>query len=141
MDVKTFQCSQLDKLQIPLVNQFYKQVYKKGLANKSEQVFVVKAKQIVCAARLKAVDGSLLLTAVACDPAYRQQGLASQLIWYILSMQTESVYCFPYPHLKGFYQQLGFQLLAADQLPAKLAEQYARYNNRSPLLSMSVNVS
>ncbi|RBW46868.1 hypothetical protein DS885_05800 [Psychromonas sp. B3M02] len=141
MDVKAFQCSQLDKLQIPLVNQFYKQVYKKGVANKSEQVFVVKAKQIVCAARLKAVDDNLLLTGVACDPTYRQQGLASQLIRYVLSLQTETVYCFPYPHLQGFYQQLGFQLLPAEQLPITLAEQYARYNNRHPLLSMSVSSS
>ncbi|WP_409440184.1 GNAT family N-acetyltransferase [Psychromonas sp. GE-S-Ul-11] len=141
MDVKTLQCGELDKLQIPLVNQFYKQVYKKGAANKSERVFVLKTNQIICAARLKEVDGNKLLTGVACDPAYRHQGLASQLIQYILRLQTETVYCFPYPHLQRFYQQLGFQLLSAELLPTKLAEQYSRYNNRTPLLSMSYKVS
>jgi len=136
MDVKALQCSELDGVQIPLVNQFYKQVYKKGLANKSEQVFVIKTTQIVCAARLKKVNNDKLLTGVACHPDYRHQGLASQLIQYILELQTEVIYCFPYPHLQDFYHQLGFQLLPLEQLPTKLAAQYSRYNSRKPLLSM-----
>ena len=138
MDIDTLQCVQLNKQQVPLVNQFYKQVYKKGLANKSEQIFVLRDKQIVCAARLKEVGGSQLLTGVACDPIYRHQGLASRLIECILKQTIDTIYCFPYPHLQIFYQQLGFQLLPIEELPNILAEQYRRYNQHKSLLCMAI---
>ena len=137
MDLSSLQFSQLQKHHIPLVNQFYKQVYKKGLANKSEQVFVLKNQEILCAARLKEVQGELLLTGVACNEALRGQGLASTLISQLLLSQVHTIYCFPYPHLQTFYQRLGFTLFAADELPEKLGIQYQRYNSRKPLLCMS----
>ena len=136
MDLNSLQFSQLQKEHIPLVNQFYKQVYKKGLANKSEQVFVLKTNQILCAARLKEVQGSLLLTGVACLEEYRKQGLASLLITHLLTTQQQCIYCFPYPHLQTFYQKLGFTLYPPEQLPEKLGLQYQRYNSRKALLCM-----
>lgn len=136
MDINSLQCSQLQKEHIPLVNQFYKQVYKKGLANKSEQVFVLKTTQILCAARLKEVQGSLLLTGVACLEEHRKQGLASLLITHLLTTQQQCIYCFPYPHLQTFYQKLGFTLYPPEQLPEKLGIQYQRYNSRKTLLCM-----
>ncbi|MEJ6078438.1 GNAT family N-acetyltransferase [Vibrio sp. 1-Bac 57] len=136
MDLNSLQFCQLQKHQIPLVNQFYKQVYKKGLANKSEQVFVIKNQQILCAARLKTVQGATLLTGVACLPALRGQGLTSNLLTQLLSAQMQTIYCFPYPHLQIFYQRLGFQTLDVSTLPEKLGIQYQRYNSRKPLLCM-----
>ena len=136
MDTNSLQFSQLQKEHIPLVNQFYKQVYKKGLANKSEQVFVLKTNQILCAARLKEVQGSLLLTGVACLEAHRKQGLASLLITHLLTTQQQSIYCFPYPHLQVFYEKLGFTLYQPAQLPEELGVKYQRYNSRKPLLCM-----
>jgi len=82
---------QLEKQQTPLVNQFYKRVYKKGMANKSDQVFVLKDQEIRCAARLKAIQGALLLTGVACAIEYRGKGLASLLINNILNLQTQDI--------------------------------------------------
>jgi len=128
--------SQLEKQQIPLVNQFYKHVYKKGLANKSEQVFVLRNEQIHCAARLKEVQGALLLTGVACAVESRGKGLASLLINNILSLQTQDIYCFPYPHLEMFYQHLGFSCCDPKRLPEALYTSYQRYNSRKPLLCM-----
>ena len=136
MDLNSLQFSQLQKEHIPLVNQFYKQVYKKGLANKSEQVFVLKTNQILCAARLKEVQGSFLLTGVACLDEYRKQGLASLLITHLLTTQKQCIYCFPYPHLQGFYQKLGFILYPPGQLPEQLGILYLRYNSRKALLCM-----
>ncbi|MEL0657673.1 GNAT family N-acetyltransferase [Psychromonas arctica] len=136
MDLNSLQFSQLQKEHIPLVNQFYKQVYKKGLANKSEQVFVLKTTQILCAARLKEVQGSLLLTGVACLEEHRKQGLASLLITHLLTTQQQNIYCFPYPHLQVFYKNLGFTLYEPAQLPEKLGVKYQRYNSRKPLLCM-----
>lgn len=136
MDFNSLQFRQLQRQEIPLVAQFYKQVYKKGAANKSDHVFILKTQQIVCAARLKEVQGSLLLTGVACATEYRGQGLASLLITNLLKMQQQDIYCFPYPHLQMFYQKLGFTLYCAELLPAQLALQYRRYNSHQSLLCM-----
>jgi len=136
MDINSLQFSQLPAQQIPLVNQFYKQIYKKGLANKSEQVFILKEKKILCAARLKLIQGSLLLTGVACDPEYRNRGLASLLINNMLEKQQQTIFCFPYPHLQSFYEKRGFQLITEDLLPQPLTLRYQRYNSHKPLLCM-----
>ncbi|MDA7746970.1 GNAT family N-acetyltransferase [Psychromonas sp.] len=136
MDLNTLQFKQLDRLEIPLVNHFYKQVYKKGLANKSDQVFVLKKQTILCAARLKEIQGECLLTGVACAPEARKKGLASLLINKIINQQEQKIYCFPYPHLQHFYQQLGFELYDASLLPEKLAFQYQSYIKSKPLLCM-----
>lgn len=136
MDINSLQFLRLDKLQIPLVNLFYRDVYKKGMANKSEQVFVLRDPEIRCAARIKNVQGALLLTGVACDPAFRQQGLASYLIQRLLQLQQQAVYCFPSPQLQSFYQQLEFTLCAAERLPEKLFAQYQGYQRNKPLLCM-----
>ncbi|TEW52781.1 GNAT family N-acetyltransferase [Psychromonas algicola] len=127
---------QLEKQQTPLVNQFYKRVYKKGMANKSDQVFVLKDQEIRCAARLKAIQGALLLTGVACAIEYRGKGLASLLINNILNLQTQDIYCFPYPHLETFYQHLGFTCCEPEQLPEILNAKYQGYNSRKLLLCM-----
>lgn len=127
---------QLDKQQIPLVNQFYKRAYKKGLANKSDQVFVLRNEKIRCAARLKEVHGALLLTGVGCAVESRGKGLASSLINSILSLQTQTIYCFPYPHLHKLYQNSGFTVCKPEQLPKALHTRYQAYNSRKALLCM-----
>lgn len=138
MDVTSLQFEQLDKTQIPLVNRFYKLVYKKGIAKKSDQVFVLRNHQhdIVCAARIKQVDQAYLLTGVATKPDVREKGLASRLIKQLLAQQTQPIYCFLYPHLQQFYQQLGFKLCFVDALPEILQQRYLRYCQRKPLLIM-----
>ncbi|TEW53867.1 N-acetyltransferase [Psychromonas sp. RZ22] len=136
MDLNSLQFEQLQKQQTPLVNQFYKRVYKKGVANKNDHVFILKNQQILCAARLKEVQGELLLTGVACAPDVRGKGIASLLIKKILHLQTQAIYCFPYPHLQSFYQQLGFELYSPEQLPERLNMRYQGYNSHKPLLCM-----
>lgn len=136
MDLTSLQFIQLEKQHIPLVNKFYKQVYKKGIAKKSDRVFVLKDQEIQCAARLKAVDSEWLLTGVACLTERRGQGIASLLLQNILKEIEQSVYCFPYPHLQTFYEKSGFECCVETQLPTELAIRYQRYNSRKPLLCM-----
>jgi N-acetylglutamate synthase-like GNAT family acetyltransferase len=136
MTLNSLQFIELPKQQFPLVNRFYKQVYKQSVANKAEQVFVLKAPQIVCAARIKTVQDCLFLTGVACERCYRGQGLASLLISRLLRLQTRPVYCFPYPHLRQLYQLLGFTELEPSSLPELLGVQYQQYNKHKTLLCM-----
>lgn len=136
MAINSLQFSELLKQQIPLVNKFYRSVYKQSVANKSEQVFTLKNQQILCAVRLKTVQGDLLLTGVACAPEYRQKGLASLLINNVLRLKNQNIYCFPYPHLQNFYERIGFEVLLARSLPLPLAQQYERYSRSKSLLCM-----
>ena len=126
----------LEKLSYPLVNQFYKQVYKKGVASKDEAVFVLKDKSIICSAKLKAVDGQLLLTGVASAAQIRGLGYASQLIKKILRQQNQPVYCFPYKHLETFYLRLGFVPVQAQAVPQVINELFTGYNRKQTLLLM-----
>jgi N-acetylglutamate synthase-like GNAT family acetyltransferase len=128
---------ELEKIKYPWVNKFYKQVYRKGMASKNEAVFILKDKRIICAAKLTTLDGHLLLTGVACDPSLRGQGYASRLIATLLLLQEQPVYCFPYPRLGHFYQQLGFQPVdSSDNIPASISSRFLLYRKKQDLLLM-----
>lgn len=128
---------ELEKVKYPLVNQFYKRVYKKGIAGKNEAVFIIKhEQQIICSAKLKSIEENLLLTGVACDADYQHQGYASQLVKQLLQKQQQWIFCFPYPHLEGFYQQLGFTHLTVDDAPEAIQTRIVRYRQHRELLLM-----
>lgn len=131
------QFSKLEKIKYPLVNQFYKRVYKKGVAGKNEAVFILKKhQQIICSAKLKAIEEELLLTGVACDSDYQHQGYASLLVSKLLQIQEQPIYCFPYPHLQLFYQRLGFSLMTIDEAPDSIQQRFNRYVQHRELLLM-----
>jgi N-acetylglutamate synthase-like GNAT family acetyltransferase len=128
---------ELEKAKYPLVNRFYKRVYKKGIASKNETVFILKNNQgIICSAKLKSIEESLLLTGVACDPKYQHQGYASMLIKALLENKDKSVYCCPYAHLGAFYLRLGFTFLIPEQAPAIVQQRFVRYQQHRDLLLM-----
>lgn len=128
---------ELEKVKYPLVNQFYKRVYKKGIAGKNEDVFILKNKtQIICSAKLKSIEENMLLTGVACDPQYQHQGYASLLISKILAKRNHFIYCFPYAHLKTFYLQLGFVFLPLEHAPEAIKTRFIRYQENRDLLLM-----
>ena len=51
---------ELEKIKYPLINQFYKQFYKKGSASKDEAVFILKRQTILCSVKLKTLEQALL---------------------------------------------------------------------------------
>jgi N-acetylglutamate synthase-like GNAT family acetyltransferase len=132
---------ELEPIKYPLVNQFYKRVYKKGLARKNEVVYVLKDKAIICSAKLKPLDKQLLLTGVACAPEYRGEGYASALLKKLLLIQKQAVYCFPYAHLLPFYTQLGFFSVDCESqtLPEIIRQKFYTYNKNRNLHLMVYN--
>ena len=137
MIVPDYDFIELEKIKYPLVNQFYKRVYKKGLADKSETVFILKNNQaIICSAKLKPLTGDLLLTGVACDEQYQHQGHATRLVEALLKTQNQPIYCFPYPYLEGFYLRLGFTHLALDKTPDNIQKRFLDYQKHRQLLLM-----
>ena len=136
MSDKKLQFLELEEIKYPLVNQFYKRVYKKGLARKNEAVFVLKNIRIVCSGKLKRLDQQRLLTGIACDPDYRGQGYASLLITKILQQQQQTIYCFSYAHLQAFYSRLGFVRTDPQTAPEIIRKTYSSYSKTRALLLM-----
>lgn len=136
MSDQNLQFIELEEIKYPLVNQFYKRVYKKGLARKNEAVFVIKNPEIICSGKLKRLDQQLLLTGIACDPDYRGEGYASLLIKKMLHLQQQEVYCFPYQHLLKFYTQLGFVCVEPLLAPDVISNKFKSYSKNKTLLLM-----
>lgn len=134
--MKNLQFIELEKVKYPLVNQFYKQVYKKGVATKNESVFILWQKEIICSAKMKRIDHSLLLTGVACSPEFRSKGYASLLIEKLLHLQEQPVYCFPYAHLEVFYKKLNFVTVEAKECPEEITVRFNKYSQNRALLLM-----
>lgn len=129
----------LDKTKYPLVNKFYKKFYKKGMAGKNELVYVVQKKEIICAAKIKPLDDSYLLSGVVCNTAHQRQGYASCLIKNIVLSHDKPLYCFPYPHLEKFYTQLGFIAIDTSKAPEVIQQRFINYTQRKTLLLMIFN--
>lgn len=128
---------ELEKMKYLLVNQFYKRVYKKGVAGKNEVVFVLKSKQqIICSAKLKSIEEEIVLTGVACDPNFQHQGYAAKLINKLLATRDQPVYCFPYPYLEDFYLRLGFVFLPLAEAPEVIQVRFKCYQAHRALLLM-----
>jgi N-acetylglutamate synthase-like GNAT family acetyltransferase len=127
---------ELEKIKYPLINQFYKQFYKKGLARKDESVFILKHHSIISSVKLKNVNQALLLTGVVTAPDQRGKGYASLLINKLLQHRATTIYCFPYVHLEKFYLQLGFKQLPIEDAPEAISKQFQVYNSKQTLLLM-----
>lgn len=136
MPPSDLQFIELESIKHPLVNRFYKRVYKKGQARQDEAVFILKEKEIICSAKLKTLAKQLLLTGIACDPTFRGQGYASLLIEKILTLQAQAVYCFPYAHLQPLYAQLGFVEVDSQNVPDIISQKFYTYSKNRELLLM-----
>ena len=136
MQSSQIQFIELEKIKYPLINQFYKQFYKKGVASKDEDVFILKHHSILSSVKLKKLNQELLLTGVVTAPDERGKGYASLLINSLLQKSSTAIYCFPYLHLEKFYLQLGFKQLAIEDVPEAINKQFQIYNNKQTLLLM-----
>jgi N-acetylglutamate synthase-like GNAT family acetyltransferase len=121
----------LETVQLPLVNKFYKVNRARGKAKGNERVWVVKDKgEIVGAARVADISGHDFLTGVVVAGAYQRQGIAAALVAAVVKSQEKPCYTFPYGHLVGLYQRLGFGEVAADELPKPLLSRFGRYQGQ-----------
>lgn len=136
MQPSDLQFIELEKAQLPLLNQFYKRVYKKGRASKDERLFILKEKEIICGGKVKTLDKQHLLTGVACAPELRGQGYASRLIEKILLLQEQPLYCFPYAHLQPFYARIGFVDADRQRTPDIIKQKFHSYSKNRELLLM-----
>jgi GNAT superfamily N-acetyltransferase len=78
--------------------------------------------------RVAAEQGTLVLRGMRIAEHARRQRLGTRMLEMIAEwLGDRECYCVPYPHLVGFYGQIGFVLLEPAAGPAFLTERVADY--------------
>lgn len=78
--------------------------------------------------RLAAEQGTLVLRGMRIAEHARRQRLGTRMLQAIAEwLGDRECYCVPYPHLAGFYGQIGFAPLELAAGPAFLGERVAEY--------------
>jgi len=120
----------LEPIQLPLVNRFYKECRYSAKANRSDEVYVLRhGGKIVAALRLSLKpEQNFFLRSMCVHPEYRRKGLGAELLKAlgpVLSLQ--SVYCFPFSHLEGFYGNAGFERQLPESVASFIRDPWASY--------------
>ena len=84
------------------------------------------------------------LGGIFVDKAYRKQGIAGQIVSFLLNHSAEYkiIYCLPFHHLEVFYQQFGFTLVTKEHLiPQEIQKKWhwcqTQYSKKVSLLFLS----
>ncbi len=67
-------------------------------------------------------NGSHELAAIAVRPAYRRQGIASQIIESLLAREEGELYLLCRAELESFYGRFGFRQIEGEVLPRSMAQ-------------------
>ncbi|MGI9283067.1 MAG: GNAT family N-acetyltransferase [Endozoicomonas sp.] len=123
---------ELTPVAFPLANRFFKENGHKGKARSNERVFILQVdRSIVAALRATPKANGYLLRSVWVHREKRSKGLGSQLMQTVLAtLSPAPCWCYPYDHLTGFYEKLGFQKVSPDQVPSEIGKPYLNYLER-----------
>lgn len=137
------QISQIEDIQLPLVNRFYKDCRYSAKAGRGEVVFVARvsegqslpANKIIAAVRFqKKADDWWFLRSMCVAPECRGQGVGQQLLAGLKTFLAERpCFCYPFNHLEAFYGLLGFELTETEQIhlqPSFMSEPFERYTRQ-----------
>ncbi|WP_295471560.1 GNAT family N-acetyltransferase [uncultured Pseudomonas sp.] len=118
----------------PLLDKFYRSHRSPMRLPAGGQAWVARQAQIIGALCLTPVDHGHWLTGLFVAPAWQGQGVAGCLIDGAQAGQPGPLWLFCHPSLTAFYARRGFTL--APELPARLRERLARYQQHKALLAM-----
>lgn len=124
------------------VNKFYKSQKHKGSASADERVFVVQQNgqmdgqntsqsNIIAAVRLVPYEDYYWLRSLYVEKSLQGNNIGSQLLLFVNQNIQQTIHCFPYAHLKVFYQQCNYSLTELNDLPQALQQLYQRYSIKS----------
>jgi GNAT superfamily N-acetyltransferase len=86
------------------------------------------AEEAVGIVRVAAEQGTLVLRGMRVAEHAQRQRLGTRMLETIAEwLQDRECYCVPYPHLQGFYAQIGFATVEPAAAPLFLAERLADY--------------
>ena len=86
------------------------------------------AEEAVGIVRVAAEQGTLVLRGMRIAEHARRSGSGTRMLEAIAEwLENRECYCVPYPHLVGFYGQIGFAVIDPAAAPMFLAERLADY--------------
>lgn len=86
------------------------------------------AEEAVGIVRVAAEQGTLVLRGMRIAEHARRSGLGTRMLQVIAEwLDGRECYCVPYPHLVGFYGQIGFADIEPAAAPMFLAERLSAY--------------
>ena len=132
---------ELPALMLPRVNRFFKANGHKGKAKSHERVFVLEqGGRITAALRACPEADGYLLRSVWVASHMRSQGLGTALLTQAVGqLGLSPCWCYPFGHLKRFYQQSGFIEADINAVPATIASRYLTYSHKHQGLLLMYN--
>lgn len=118
----------------PLADKFYRSQRSAMRAHTDGQIWVAQRDEVIASLCLRSVEHGLWLTGLLVAPAWRNQGIARQLLAQALAGQRMPVWLFCQPELQPFYACLGFS--AEPHLPEALQQRLHRYQRTKRLIAM-----
>lgn len=85
-----------------------------------------EAEEMIAAVRLLRYQDFHLVRSLLVHPQWRRQGIGAGLMQCLMSDISGRLIAIPTPVARNLYQQLGFQPLPMDQIPAQLLNSYRR---------------
>jgi len=113
----------------PSVVQLYQACgYGGGVDNEDKVVIAEASGQLIGAVRICTEQGVQVLRGMQIIKSYHGKGIGSLVLQFLKdNIVMTGCYCLPYKHLTGFYGQIGFELISADEAPVFLAERLEKY--------------
>lgn len=132
--VEVIKYLELDALQRPLLAKFYKAHGSKMRGANQTSAFVARAPQILAALCLTTLPEGHWLTGLLVAPAYRNQGIAHNLLHTVRCNTEGKIWLFCKPELLVFYNASGYE--PALELPHSLQEKLQRYQQTKSLIAL-----
>jgi N-acetylglutamate synthase-like GNAT family acetyltransferase len=122
---------------------FYKKVDYTYNPKEGETVFaaVDDNEEILGVVRLSEEDGLLHLRGMQIKEEERSKGIGTKMLLF-LDKQIGDRLCYlvGYPHLTGFYGQIGFHEISPDDTPKQVRDRYENARERFPATSFNIMV-
>ena len=117
---------------LPQVKRFFREHGFRPQAPRGDDIYIaLQGRKLLAALRLSPQQDSWLLRSMCVHRDFRHQGIGRFMLEQMqTNLQRYNCYCFPYAHLKDFYQRAGFVSIDAQQLPESLADRYNAYQQQ-----------
>jgi len=124
------------------LNRFYKDLKDGARARQDDLMYAaIVDNEIIATVRILPYDNFFLIRSLLVHPHRRRQGIAYQLMQFVLKNIKGQLIAIPTPMAQKLYNQLGFSQLPNDQIPAQLITSYRRVRQSdqgAPVMAIEV---
>ena len=97
--------------------------------------------EIVGVVRLSKEENILHLRGMQVDSKLQKQGIGTQMLQKVAELiKDDTCYLVGYPHLKNFYEKIGFKELMPPEAPTQVQERFHHAQERFPETKFNIMV-